>query len=54
MVRFGFGLDAYLTENWLLNIELAPSIRFTDWGDIGSESTDNVTLTFSGGFQYRF
>ena len=54
MLRFGIGLDAYVTKHWLLNLELAPSIRFTDYGNIGSESTDNVSLTFSGGIQYRF
>ncbi len=54
LLRVGIGLDAYVTEHWLVNLELAPSVRFTDYGDIGSPSTDNVTLTFSGGIQYRF
>ena len=54
MMRFGFGVDGYITENWLLNLELAPSIRFADYGKIPSETTDNVTLTLSAGIQYRF
>ena len=54
VLRFGFGVDAYVTENWLVNMELAPGIRFTDWGDLGSEATDNVTLTLTAGVQYRF
>jgi len=53
-MRFPLGLDGYITENWVLNLELAPTIRFTDWGEIPSEATDNVTLTFSVGVQYRF
>jgi opacity protein-like surface antigen len=52
--RPALGLDSYVTENWLINLELAPSIRFADYGDIPSELTDNVTLTFSAGIQYRF
>ncbi|MBW2697406.1 MAG: outer membrane beta-barrel protein [Deltaproteobacteria bacterium] len=53
VVRTGFGLDAYVTKHWIVNVELTPSIRFTDWID-PSVSTDNVTLTLSGGVQYRF
>jgi opacity protein-like surface antigen len=54
VLRLGLGLDAYVTENWLVNLEIAPSIRFTDYNNIPSQSTDNVSLTFSGGVQYRF
>jgi hypothetical protein len=54
MLRTAFGIDAYITENWLVNLELAPSIRFADYGDIPSEVTDNVTLTFGAGVQYRW
>lgn len=54
LLRIGLGLDAYLTKHWLLNAELAPSIRFADYANIPSASTDNVSLTFSGGVQYRF
>ena len=54
VIRFGLGVDGYFTENWLVNVELAPGIRFRDWGDLGSEATDNVTLTLSAGVQYRF
>jgi hypothetical protein len=54
VIRLALGLDLYLTEHWLLNSELAPSVRLTDWGDIPSELTDNVTLTLSFGAQYRF
>ena len=53
-LRVGVGLDAYITENWLINVELAPSIRFADYRDIPRETTDNVTLTVSGGIPYRF
>jgi opacity protein-like surface antigen len=54
MLRAGFGLDAYVTENWLLNLELAPSVRFADYSRIPSKTTDNVQLTVSLGIQYRF
>jgi opacity protein-like surface antigen len=54
VLRFGLGVDGYITEHWVVNLELAPGIRFKDWGNIPSASTDNVTLTFSGGVQYRF
>jgi hypothetical protein len=54
VLRIGLGLDSYLSEHWVVNLELAPSIRFADYGDIPSQSTDNVSLTFSGGIQYRF
>ena len=53
-IRIGVGLDAYITENWLVNVEVAPSIRFADYSNIPRETTDNVTLTVSGGIQYRF
>ena len=53
MLRVGLGLDAYVTEHWLLNFEVAPSVRFTDWIE-ATETTDNVSLTVSGGIQYRF
>jgi hypothetical protein len=53
-LRFAIGIDAYITENWLVNLELAPSVRFADYGDIPSEVTDNVTLTFGAGVQYRW
>jgi hypothetical protein len=53
-LRTAIGVDGYITENWLLNLELAPSVRFADYGDIPSEVTDNVTLTFGAGVQYRF
>ena len=54
VLRFGLGVDGYITENWVANIELAPGIRFKDWGNLGGTSTDNVTLTLSAGVQYRF
>ena len=31
MLRIGLGLDTYITENWIVNLELAPSIRFSDY-----------------------
>ena len=48
------GLDAYVTKNWLVNVELAPSVRFAEYGDILGTATDNVSLTFTGGVQYSF
>jgi opacity protein-like surface antigen len=54
VLRTAIGLDGYITENWLLNLELAPSIRFADYSNIPSETTDNVTLTVGVGVQYRF
>jgi opacity protein-like surface antigen len=54
VVRPALGLDSYVTKNWLLNLEIAPSIRVRDFGDIPSAATDNVSLTFSVGVQYRF
>ena len=53
-LRTGGGVDAYITEHWLLNFEVAPSIRFADYSNLPSQTTDNVTLTVSGGVQYRF
>jgi opacity protein-like surface antigen len=53
VLRAGVGIDGYLTEHLLLNVELAPSIRFTDWIR-ATESTDNVAMTLSFGGQYRF
>lgn len=53
-LRFGVGLDFYITENWVVDLELAPSVRFKDYSAIPSASTDNVTMTLNGGVQYRF
>jgi hypothetical protein len=54
MIRVGLGLDVYLTRHWLVNVEFAPSVRFASYTRIPSESTDNVSVTLSGGIQYRF
>lgn len=54
VLRTALGLDGYITENWLLNLELAPSIRFADYSNVPSQTTDNVTLTVTVGVQYRF
>ena len=54
VLRVPIGVDAYVTENWLLNLELAPSVRFADYRNVPSQTTDNVTLTVSLGAQYRF
>jgi len=54
VLRTAFGIDGYITENWLVNLELAPSIRFADYSRIPSETTDNVSLTVGLGVQYRF
>ena len=54
VLRTAIGLDGYITENWLLNLEVAPSIRFADYSNIPSETTDNITLTVGIGVQYRF
>jgi opacity protein-like surface antigen len=53
-LRPSLGLDSYITRNWLVNLEVAPTIRFRDWGVIPSAATDNITLTVSAGLQYRF
>lgn len=53
MLRTAIGIDTYITENWLVNLELAPSIRFADYVR-PSETTDNVTLTLGLGVQYRW
>ena len=53
MLRTAIGIDTYITENWLVNLEVAPSIRFADYIN-PSETTDNVTLTFGLGVQYRW
>jgi len=54
VLRTAVGLDFYITENWVVDLDLAPSIRFADYSDIPSEITDNVTLTTTVGVQYRF
>jgi len=54
MLRTAIGIDGYVTENWLVNLEVAPSIRFADYSRIPSETTDNVSLTVGLGVQYRF
>jgi opacity protein-like surface antigen len=54
MARIGVGVDTYVTENWLVNVELAPSVRFSDYSNIPSETTDNILLTIGVGFQYRW
>jgi opacity protein-like surface antigen len=53
-LRLALGIDGYITEHWLINVEVAPSAGFVDWGDIPSEATDNVMVTFGLGLQYRF
>jgi hypothetical protein len=53
-LRTAIGVDGYITEHWLVNFELAPSIRFTDYSRIPSETTDNVLLTIGLGVQYRW
>ena len=54
MLRTAFGIDAYITENWLVNLELAPSVRFADYKNIPLKTTDNVLLTVGVGVQYRW
>ena len=54
MLRVALGIDAYITQNWLVNLELAPSMRFADYKNIPSKTTDNVLLTIGAGVQYRF
>ena len=53
VLRTAFGIDAYITENWLVNLELAPSIRFAEYIR-ATETTDNVMLTLGLGVQYRW
>jgi opacity protein-like surface antigen len=52
--RTGVGLDVYITEHWLVNGELGVGARVARFTEIGSEITDNVTLTYTFGAQYRF
>lgn len=52
--RTGVGLDFYLTEHWLLNGEIGAGVRVSAFSEIGSEPTDNVTMTYSVGVQYRY
>ena len=54
MFRAGFGIDTYITKHWVANLELAPAVSVRTYSRIPSRPTDNVTLTFSGGIQYRF
>jgi hypothetical protein len=53
VLRTAIGIDMYITEHWLIDLELAPSVRFADYTDVPSQLTDNVTLTFGLGVQYR-
>ena len=53
LLRAGFGIDAYITENWLVNLELAPSMRFNEYVVL-NKTTDNVLLTIGLGVQYRW
>jgi len=54
VVRPAVGLDVYLTENWLVDLELGIPVRIADWTNIPSQITDNVTITIGVGAQYRF
>ncbi len=42
------------SDIWVINVEIAPSIRFADYSNIPSEMTDNFSLTVGLGLQYRF
>ena len=53
VLRLALGVDGYITENWLVNLELAPSMRFTEYVVL-SETTDNVLLVIGLGVQYRW
>ncbi len=46
-MRFGGGLDTYVTENWLINLEVS-YVRPT--GDV----KDINYFSLGGGFQFRF
>ena len=54
MVRTGIGLDAYVNKHWVVNFEVTPSVSVRTFSDIASRVTDNVTMTVTGGVQYRF
>ena len=51
--RPSFGIDWIVTDNVVLNVELAGSLPADHYDGIGS-SLDLFYLTFGGGIQYRF
>ena len=54
ILRMALGVDGYITENWLVNLEIAPAIRFADYTNVPTEITDNIVMTVGLGVQYRF
>jgi opacity protein-like surface antigen len=52
--RPALGLDCYITEHWLVNFEVAPSVSVKSWKNIPDSPTDNISLTAGAGIQYRF
>jgi hypothetical protein len=54
VVRPAVGTDIYVNDSWVLFAELGIPVRFRDWTNIPSAITDNVSITLSGGLQYRF
>jgi opacity protein-like surface antigen len=54
MLRLALGVDGYITENWLVNLEIAPAIRFADYAHVPTEITDTIGMTVGLGVQYRF
>jgi hypothetical protein len=54
MLRMALGVDRYITENRLVNLEIAPAIRFADYTHVPTEITDDIVMTVGLGVQYRF
>ncbi|MDX1385862.1 MAG: outer membrane beta-barrel protein, partial [Thermoanaerobaculia bacterium] len=52
--RPGAGVDFYLTENLVLNAEVAGVLSVADFDAAGTTLTDIFYLTVGGGFQWRF
>ena len=54
MLRLSLGMDAYVTNHWVVDVEIAPSLRFASFADIPSQLTDNVVMSMSAGVKYRY
>ena len=54
VIRPAVGIDMYITENWVLDVEIGIPISLADYSQIPKEYTDNWTITVGAGIQYRF
>ncbi len=52
--RPGVGLDFYISQHWLVNVEVAGVVALRDIEALGSSATDIWYLSAGGGIQYRF